>query len=95
MLLFNDTLSSSQVKGRRFVCAPGVPFHKEVLSILAAEFVPGDGFRLNKALIANPSEPMLLNNKAFCLIECGRLREASEVLRRARSIKKGWIPTYR
>src|SRR6516164_563112 len=46
ILLFNDTLSSSQVKGRRLVCAPGTPFHKEVFTILAAEFLPGDGFRL-------------------------------------------------
>jgi hypothetical protein len=46
ILLFNDTLRSSQVKGRRFVCAPGTPFHKEVFAILAAEFLPGDGFRL-------------------------------------------------
>src|SRR6516162_5510175 len=43
MLLLNDTLSSSQVKGRRFVCAP---FHKEVFTILTAEFLPGDRFRL-------------------------------------------------
>ena len=33
ILLFNDTLSSSQVKGRWFVCAPGAPFHKEVFAI--------------------------------------------------------------
>src|SRR6516165_10448069 len=46
MLLLNDTLSSSQVKGRRFVCAPGAPFHKEVFTILAAEFLPGDRLRL-------------------------------------------------
>jgi hypothetical protein len=46
MLLFNDTLSSSQVKGRRFVCTPGAAFHKEVFAILAAEFLPGDRFRL-------------------------------------------------
>jgi hypothetical protein len=46
ILLFNDTLSSSQVKGRRFVCAPGAPFDKEVFPILAAEFLPRDRFRL-------------------------------------------------
>jgi hypothetical protein len=46
ILLFNDTLSSSQVKGRRFVCAPGVPFHKEVFTVFAPEFLPGDRFRL-------------------------------------------------
>src|SRR4029077_17237197 len=46
ILLFNDTLSSRQVKGRRLVCTPGAPFHKEVFAILAAEFLPGDGFRL-------------------------------------------------
>src|SRR6516225_3903407 len=46
MLLLSDTLSSSQVKCRRFVCAPGAPFHKEVFAILAAEFLPGDRFRL-------------------------------------------------
>jgi hypothetical protein len=28
------------------VCAPGAPFDKEVFAILAAEFLPGDGFRL-------------------------------------------------
>jgi len=46
MLLLSDTLSSSQVKCRRFVCAPGAPpgapFHKEVFAILATEFLPGD-----------------------------------------------------
>ena len=31
ILLFNDTLSSSQVKGRRLVCAPGAPFDKDYL----------------------------------------------------------------
>src|ERR1700751_2049159 len=46
ILLFNDTLSSSQVKGRRFVCTPGAAFHKEVFAILAAEFLPGDRFRV-------------------------------------------------
>src|ERR1700751_2976484 len=46
ILLFNDTLSSSQVKGRRFVCAPGAPFHKEVFAILAPEFLPGGCLRL-------------------------------------------------
>src|SRR4029077_12775686 len=46
ILLFNDTLSSRQVKGRWFVCASGAPFHKEVFAILAAEFLPGDRFRL-------------------------------------------------
>ena len=46
ILLFNDTLSSSQVKGRRFICAPRAAFDKEVFAILAAEFLPGDRFRL-------------------------------------------------
>ena len=36
ILLFNDTLSSGQVKGRRFVCALGAPFDKQVFAILAA-----------------------------------------------------------
>jgi hypothetical protein len=46
ILLFNDTLSSGQVKGRRFVCALGAPFDKQVFAILAAEFHPGDRVRL-------------------------------------------------
>src|SRR6516164_4316319 len=46
ILLFNDTLNSSQVKGRWLICAPGAPFDKEVFAILAAEFLPGDRFRL-------------------------------------------------
>src|SRR6516162_6834043 len=46
ILLFNDTLSSSQVKGRWFICAPGAPFHKEVFAILVAEFLPGGCLRL-------------------------------------------------
>jgi hypothetical protein len=38
ILLFNDKLSSGQVKGRRFVCALGAPFDfdKEVFAILPA-----------------------------------------------------------
>src|SRR5262249_15233259 len=48
ILLFNDMLSSGQVKGRWFVCAPGAPFDKEVFTILAAEFLPGDRFRLTQ-----------------------------------------------
>jgi hypothetical protein len=33
ILLFNDTLSSSQVKGGGLVCAPGAPFDKEVFAV--------------------------------------------------------------
>jgi hypothetical protein len=51
ILLFNDMLSGSQVKGGRFVYAPGAPFHKEVFSILAAEFFPGNGFRLARMVL--------------------------------------------
>jgi len=34
ILLFNDKLSTGQVKGRRFVCALGAPFGKQVFAIL-------------------------------------------------------------
>ena len=54
MLLFNDMLSSSQVKGRRFGCAPRVAFDKEVFAVLAAEFLPGDRFGLTQ----NGSDPL-------------------------------------
>src|SRR5262249_1297445 len=48
ILLFNDMLSSSQVKGRRFGCAPRAAFDKEVFAVPAAEFLPGDRFGLTQ-----------------------------------------------
>jgi len=48
ILLFNDMLSRSQVKGRRFGCAPRAAFDKEVFAVLAAEFLSGDRFGLTQ-----------------------------------------------
>jgi tetratricopeptide (TPR) repeat protein len=44
---------------------------------------------LEKALRANPSDPALLNNKAFSLIESNQLKEAKNVLGEARSVGSG------
>ena len=57
MLLFNDLLSGSQVKGRRFGCAPRAAFDKEVFAVLTAEFLPGDRFGLTQ----NGSDPLAGN----------------------------------
>ena len=38
VLAAHDRLSTGQVKGRRFVCALGAPFHKQVFAIPVAEF---------------------------------------------------------
>ena len=54
VLFLNDMLRSSQINGRRFVCAAGTPCHKQVFAVLAAKIRPGDSLRLAQ----NGSNPL-------------------------------------
>ena len=57
LLLLNDLLNCGQVKRRWSVSTAGIPYHKEVYAVLAAEFRPGDSLRLTQ----NGSDPLTGN----------------------------------